>query len=159
MSDLPRLDLWNEPSPFQNSQAYEQKNHNWSVLRNYGDYIGSYIKGITDAWDARFTAQIEQIPQPNEVIDARVNAYGETFPTLHDHLVNIEETSVRAEEVAGDENHPDSDDDWMSIILKVTDLTTSSAQLSYEKIGTTTFDLPQAGYVECKTTDLFTETA
>ena len=78
MDDFPRIDIWDEPSPFQNSQAYEQKNHNWAVLRNYGDYIGSYLKGITDSWDVRFSAQINQIPQPNEVIDARIDILGHT---------------------------------------------------------------------------------
>lgn len=152
MSDLPRLDLWNEPSPFQNSQAYEQKNHNWDVLRNYGQYIGSYLKGITDGWDARFTAQLQQIPQPNEVIDARVSATGHIFSNLHDHIVNIEETKLGYAEANGIDSLASNADPGE--ILKITDLSTDSLNLRYVNIGTAAFNLPRTGYEELKTTDL-----
>lgn len=147
MADFPQIDIWNEPSPFQNSQAYEQKNHNWNVLRNYGDYIGSYLKGITDSWDVRFTAQLNQIPQPNEVIDARVDSQGHAFPNLHDHLVNIEETRLSYVD-ATDINSSVSDDEAPGVILKITDLTTSSDKMRYSKQGTVSFDLPRTGYME-----------
>lgn len=153
MSDLPRLDLWNEPSPFQNSQAYEQKNHNWDVLRNYGQYIGSYLKGITDGWDARFSAQINQIPQPNEVIDARVDINRQTFPTLHDHLVNIEQTRLAYVEASDiDETIPDNEIPGET--LKITDLTASSDKLHYENAGTAVFTLPRVGYSETTISNL-----
>ena len=153
MSDFPRLDLWNEPSPFQNSQAYEQKNHNWDVLRNYGDYIGSYLKGITESWDVRFAAQLNQIPQPNEVIDARVNIEGHTFPNLHDHLINIEETRLSYVE-ASDIDEATSSNDMPGSILKITDLTTSSYNMRYANVGTVGFVLPRVGYMETTTSDL-----
>ena len=153
MSDGPKLDLWNEPSPFQNSQAYEQKNHNWDVLRNYGDYIGSYLKGITDSWDVRFAAQLNQIPQPNEVIDARVNIEGHTFPNLHDHLINIEETKLSYVE-ASNIDEATSSDDMPGSILKITDLTTSSYNMRYVKTGTVGFTLPRTGYMETTTNNL-----
>lgn len=152
MSDFPRLDLWNEPSPFQNSQAYEQKNHNWDVLRNYGQYIGSYLKGITDGWDARFTAQLQQIPQPNEVIDARVSATGHIFSNLHDHIVNIEETKLGYAEANGIDSLASNVDPGE--ILKITDLSTYSYNIRYVKTGMVAFDLPRTGYEELKTTDL-----
>lgn len=152
MSDFPQLDLWNEPSPFQNSQAYEQKNHNWDVLRNYGQYIGSYLKGITDGWDARFTAQLQQIPQPNEVIDARVSATGHIFSNLHDHIVNIEETKLGYAEANGIDSLASNADPGE--IMKITDLSTDSLNLRYATTGTVVFDLPRAGYEELKTTDL-----
>lgn len=152
MSDFPRLDLWNEPSPFQNSQAYEQKNHNWDVLRNYGQYIGSYLNGITDGWDARFTAQLQQIPQPNEVIDARVSATGHIFSNLHDHIVNIEETKLGYTEANGIDSLASNVDPGE--ILKITDLSTDSLNLHYAKTGTVAFELPRTGYEELKTTDL-----
>ena len=152
MSDFPRLDLWNEPSPFQNSQAYEQKNHNWDVLRNYGQYIGSYLKGITDGWDARFTAQLQQIPQPSEVIDARVSATGHTFSNLHDHIVNIEETKLGYAEANGIDSLASNVDPGE--IMKITDLSTDSLNLRYAETGTVAFDLPRTGYEELKTTDL-----
>lgn len=153
MSDGPKLDLWNEPSPFQNSQAYEQKNHNWDVLRNYGDYIGSYLQGIADSWEVRFSAQLNQIPQPNEVIDARVNLHGRTFPNLHDHLINIEETKLGFVE-ATDIDESISDDETPGTILKITDLTTSSYKMRYVKTGTVSFTLPRVGYMETTTSNL-----
>lgn len=153
MDGFPKIDLWNEPSPFQNSQAYEQKNHNWDVLRNYGNYIGSYLKGITDSWDTRFSAQINQIPQPNEVVDARVDINRHTFPTLHDHLVNIEETKLSyAEATDIDETVPE--DEIPGEILKITDLTTSSDKLRYENVGTVGFALPRVGYSETMISNL-----
>lgn len=154
MSDLPKLDLWDEPGPFQNAQAYEQKNHNWDVLRNYGDYIGSYVKGITDAWDARFTAQINQIPQPNEVIDARVDINGHIWPTLHDHLINIESTRLSYVSAANIDQAAVSDDAMPGEILKITDLTTSSYNIRYKRTGTVAFELPRVGYEEMTTNDL-----
>lgn len=153
MADGPKLDLWNEPSPFQNSQAYEQKNHNWDVLRNYGDYIGSYLKGITDSWDVRFSAQINQIPQPNEVIDARVDINRHTFPTLHDHLINIEKTKLSYVE-ATDIDDVTSADETPGSILKITDLTTSSYNMRYVKTGTVAFTMPRTGYMETTTNNL-----
>ena len=146
----PSLDLWNEPHPFQNSQAYEQKNHNWNVLRNYGQYIGNYLKGITDAWEVRFAAQINQIPQPNEVIDARVDASGHAFPTLRAHLINIESTRLQYEE----SNYQGAGSNSLSIIVKVTDLSTSSFGLSYTPQGTAQMTLPRMGYMDCKVNDL-----
>lgn len=153
MADGPKLDLWNEPSPFQNSQAYEQKNHNWDVLRNYGDYIGSYLKGITDSWDVRFSAQINQIPQPNEVIDARVDINRHTFPTLHDHLINIEKTKLSYVE-ATDIDDATFADETPGSILKITDLTTSSYNMRYVKTGTVAFTMPRTGYMETTTNNL-----
>ena len=145
--------MWNEPSPFQNSQAYEQKNHNWDVLRNYGDYIRSYLKGITDSWDVRFSAQINQIPQPNEVIDARVDINRHTFPTLHDHLINIEKTKLSYVE-ATDIDDATSADETPGSILKITDLTTSSYNMRYVKTGTVAFTMPRTGYMETTTNNL-----
>ncbi len=153
MSDFPRLDIWNEPSPFQNSQAYEQKNHNWDVLRNYGDYIGSYLKGITDSWDVRFSAQLNQIQQPNEVVDARVDLDGKTFPTLHDHLINIEKLKLGYVEAANiDEITPESE--IPGTIMKITDLTTSSQNMKYTKVGNVNFTLPRVGYMEITISNL-----
>ncbi|MEE6650641.1 alpha-amylase [Limosilactobacillus pontis] len=152
MADFPQIDIWNEPSPFQNSQAYEQKNHNWDVLRNYGQYIGSYLKGITDGWDARFTAQLQQTPQPNEVIDARVSATGNIFSNLHDHIVNIEETKLGYAEANGIDSLASNVDPGE--ILKITDLSTDSLNLHYANTGTVAFELPRTGYEELKTTDL-----
>lgn len=136
----PDLDLWSEPTPFQNVQAYEQKNHNWAVLRNYGKYVGNYIKGITDSWEVRFTAQLNQVKQPDEVVDARVDAWGKAYPNLRSHIVNIETTTVK---VMDNEISSSSMAGALPIILKVKDLTTSSAGLRYQSAGTVAFNLPR----------------
>ena len=142
------IDLWNEPSPFQNSQAYEQKNHNWDVLRNYGTYVGNYIQGIVDGWEVRFSAQLNQTKQPDEVVDARVDVWGKVYPNLHAHLVNMEESAVSVE----DNNiSDDSLDDQTPLILKVRDLTTSSSPLKCSVQGTVAFTLPN-GALETTTT-------
>lgn len=148
--DAPNLDLWNEPHPFQNSQAYDQKNHNWDVLRNYGHYLGNYLQGIVDGWEIRFAAQLNQIPQPNEVIDARVDAWGHVYPDLHSHLVNIETDNLQYEQ--SDYEGEGSND--LSIILKIRDLSTSSYGLSYSSQGTVNEELPRMGVMECQIKDL-----
>ena len=147
---MPELDLWYEPSPFQNSQAYEQKNHNWDVLRNYGKYISKYIDGLTDGFDARFSAQIDQVKQPDEVVDARVDHWGKTWPTLHDHLAEIETDQVSyVEDMTGvDKNAP-------AIILQIDDLSTTSAGMKYSLDGgTAKFEMPRAGLMECQISDI-----
>lgn len=147
---MPGLDIWYEPSPFQNSQAYEQKNHNWSVLANYGKYLGNYLKGITDGWEVRFAAQLNQIPQPNEVIDARVDIENHTFPDLHAHLINIEKTRVKFEE----SDYEGAGSNSLAISLKIRDLGTDSAGMSYSPQGTVQEDTPRMGYTECQIKDL-----
>lgn len=138
--NYPTIDLWNEPSPFQNSQAYEQKNHNWDVLRNYGQYIGNYLNGIIDSWNIRFAAQLQQIPQPSELIDARVDQWGHTYSTLHDHLVNIEANTIHA---ATSQLATDSE---IATTLQVVDLTTDSAGLRYQLDSATRFEMPKTAY-------------
>ena len=141
--ETPDLDLWMEPTGFQNVQAYEQKNHNWNVLRNYGKYVGNYIQGITDAWEIRFQQQLNQVEQPNEVIDARVDAWGHAYPDLRDHLVNIETSTVQVM----DNDLPDSSMAYaLAMILKVKDLSTTSTGLSYQPAGTVSFNLPQGAF-------------
>lgn len=147
---LPRLNLWYEPAPFQNSQAREQKNHNWAELQNFGKYIGNYVKGITDSWEIRFAAQLNQIPQPNEVIDARVDSENHTFPDLHAHLINIEKTRVQFEE----SDYEGAGSSGLAINLKVRDLGENSIGLSYVSQGTVQEDTPRMGYMECKVNDL-----
>lgn len=148
--DYPTIDLWNEPSPFQNSQAYEQKNHNWDVLRNYGQYIGNYLNGIIDSWNVRFAAQLQQIPQPSELIDARVDQWGHTYSTLHDHLVNIEANTIHA---AASQVQAD-DRDQISTTLQVTDLTTTSYNLRYRQVGAIQFVMPKTAYGTTTTSKL-----
>ncbi|OYS87798.1 alpha-amylase [Limosilactobacillus reuteri] len=152
MTGFPRIDIWDEPSPFQNSQAYEQKNHNWAVLRNY---VSSYLKGITDAWEVRWAAQINKTPQPSEIIDARVDVLGHTYPTLKQHLDAIEVNSVEAE--IDTQHYGDRTTSWAN--LKILDLSQNSTSLSYRLIGSVNTSIPQLGYAECFIDDLQTQTA
>ncbi|WP_426355838.1 metallophosphoesterase [Latilactobacillus sakei] len=82
----PKLDdLMDEPSPFQNRDARNQKQHNWDVLRRFGKAVGGFLKNsvgeinnaIGDASDRmddiedRYNQQIAGNTNLNEVIDAR----------------------------------------------------------------------------------------
>jgi len=80
--DPPILDIWDEPMSFANRDARNQKNHNWYVLRQYGADLGLWIKGYMDGYDARFDNLIRSVKQPDEVVDARVDAFNATYPTL-----------------------------------------------------------------------------
>lgn len=80
--DPPILDIWDEPMSFANRDARNQKNHNWYVLRQYGTDLGLWIKGYIDGYDARFDNLIRSVKQPDEVVDARVDAFNTTYPTL-----------------------------------------------------------------------------
>jgi hypothetical protein len=80
--DPPILDIWDEPMSFANRDARNQKNHNWYVLRQYGADLGLWIKGYIDGYDARFDNLIRSVKQPDEVVDARVDAFDTTYPTL-----------------------------------------------------------------------------
>ncbi len=80
--DPPILDIWDEPMSFANRDARNQKNHNWYVLRQYGADLGLWIKGYIDGYDARFDNLIRSVKQPDEVVDARVDAFNNTYPTL-----------------------------------------------------------------------------
>lgn len=80
--DPPILDIWDEPMSFANRDARNQKKHNWYVLRQYGADLGLWIKGYIDGYDARFDNLIRSVKQPDEVVDARVDAFNTTYPTL-----------------------------------------------------------------------------
>lgn len=80
--DPPILDIWDEPMSFANRDARNQKNHNWYVLRQYGADLGLWIKGYVDGYDTRFDNLIRSVKQPDEVVDARVDVFNTTYPTL-----------------------------------------------------------------------------
>ena len=121
----------------------------------YGNYVSSYLKGITDAWEVRWAAQINKTPQPNEIIDARVDVLGHTYPTLKQHLDAMEVNSVEAE--VDTQHYGDRTTSWAN--LKVLDLSSTSTSLSYRSVGTVNAILPQLGYAECFIDDLQTQTA
>lgn len=82
----PKLDdLMDEPSPFQNRDARNQKQHNWDVLRRFGKVVGGFLtnsvseinNAISNADDRmddiedRYNKQIAGNTDLKEAIDAR----------------------------------------------------------------------------------------
>lgn len=94
----PKLDdLQDEPSPFQNRDARNQKQHNWDALRKYSVSVGDFLStavdevngavndasGRMDNVESRYNDQIAKATDLNEVIDARRPAGSDTaFATI-----------------------------------------------------------------------------
>lgn len=100
----PKLnDLRDEPSPFQNREARNQKQHNWDVLRRFGQSVGGFLSnavgevnnavsdadGRMDDIEDRYNEQIAGNTDLNEVIDSRNNGI-KTYPTLGERLKNMD---------------------------------------------------------------------
>lgn len=144
---IPSLDLWYEPSPFQNRDAYLQKNHNWSVLMQYGLKLSDYVLSVIKGYEDRFNQQIQATPQPSEVTDARIDSWHITWPTLKARLDNDEQTTPRILDTGQDSNA-------MSVLF-VRDLSTESANMSYQVIkNLADITLPAMGYVSTVTKNL-----
>lgn len=97
----PKLDdLMDEPSPFQNRDARNQKQHNWYVLRRFGKAVGGFLtnsiseinNAISDAGDRmndiedRYKNQIAGNTNLDEVIDSRKPKNKEAYQTLGERL-------------------------------------------------------------------------
>lgn len=83
---VPNLELKNEPSPFQNREARLQKQFNWDSLRGWGSAYSNWLYQTMSDFDQRFDDQINQTPQPSEIIDARRDLVGTLYPTLKKRL-------------------------------------------------------------------------
>lgn len=94
------IDLWDEPSPFQNEDAYEQKQHNWMELRGYFGYYSKYLTDSAQASQARIDNLIKNAPQPSEVVDARTASDGTVYATLHARLVNLDDGKIGYEDAS-----------------------------------------------------------
>lgn len=94
INKIPSLDLWYEPSPFQNRNAYLQKNHNWDVLNKYGLQLSNYILDMAQKYDTRINEQINSVEQPSEVIDARISLDGTINKNLKERLDGMEENKA-----------------------------------------------------------------
>lgn len=139
VNQIPSLDLWMEPSPFQNRDAYLQKNHNWSVLSQYGLQLSDYVLAVIKGYDDRFNQQIKATPQPSEITDARIDSWHVTWPTLKARLDNDEQTTPRILDIGQDSD--------ATSVLFVRDLSTTSDNLSYEVIKQVAdITLPAMGY-------------
>ncbi|MDY5412806.1 MAG: hypothetical protein SPG57_02915 [Limosilactobacillus mucosae] len=94
------IDLWDEPSPFQNEDAYEQKQHNWMELRGYFGYYSKYLTDSAQASQARIDNLIKNAPQPSEVVDARTASDGTVYATLHARLVGLDDGKIGYEDAS-----------------------------------------------------------
>lgn len=98
--DLRPIDLWDEPSPFQNEDAYDQKQHNWMELRGYFGYYANYLEESAKNNQARIDNLIRNAPQPSEVVDARTASDGTVYATLHARLVNLDDGKIGYEDAS-----------------------------------------------------------
>lgn len=144
---IPSLDLWYEPNTFQNSVKYEQMNHNWSVLMQYGASLSDYVLSIIKGYDDRFNQQLQQAPQPSEILDARLDSWNVKWPTLKARLDNDEQTTPKILDTG-------QDSDAVSV-FKIRDLSTSSVNFKYQVIkNLAKISLPAMGYASTITKNL-----
>lgn len=94
------IDIWDEPSPFQNEDAYEQKQHNWMELRGYFGYYSKYLTDSAQASQARIDNLIENAPQPSETVDAHTASDGTVYATLHARLVGLDDGKIGYEDAS-----------------------------------------------------------
>lgn len=94
------IDIWDEPSPFQNEDAYEQKQHNWMELRGYFGYYSKYLTDSAQASQARIDNLIQNAPQPSETVDARTASDGTVYSTLHARLVGLDDGKIGYEDAS-----------------------------------------------------------
>ena len=137
---IPSLDLWYEPNTFQNSVKYEQMNHNWSVLMQYGASLSDYVLSIIKGYDDRFNQQLQQAPQPSEILDARLDSWNVNWPTLKARLDNDEQSTPKILDTG-------QGSDAVSVLF-VRNLSADSDNMSYEVIqNVADITLPAMGYV------------
>lgn len=136
---VPNLDLWMEPSPFQNRDAYLQKNHNWSVLSQYGLKLSDYVLSNFDQYEDRINNLISGTTQPSEIVDAHIDSWNVKWPTLKARLDNDEQTTPRILDIG-------QDSDAVSV-FKIRDLSTNSDNLKFQVIkNLSKLNLPAMGY-------------
>lgn len=97
---LQTIDLWDEPSPFQNEDAYDQKQHNWMELRGYFGYYANYLEESAENNQTRIDNLIKNASQPSEVVDARTASDGTVYATLHARLVNLDDGKIGYEDAS-----------------------------------------------------------
>lgn len=153
MAQIHIPDLLDEPSGFQNVQAYDQKNHNWAELR-LGFYgINKAIQDALHNYDVRFNAQIAAAPQPSEVVDARVDVTGKVFPNLKARLDSEQSSSVSY--INSDISSSDLTLVGHSyMIMRVLDLTTTSYPWKYTVTSQSGWVPPMAGFCTRRCTDI-----
>lgn len=150
-NQIPNINLWYEPSPFQNRDAYLQKNHNWSELAQYGSRLLTYLNTTIDGYDQRINNMITSVAQPSEVVDARIDSWGHKWGTLKARLDNDEQTTPRYK-LTGVNSTATS-------VLELRDLSTTSGNFSYQKIkDVAKINLPATGWASTSVDKLTTQT-
>lgn len=93
--------LKNEPSPFQNREAYNQKIFNWNAIMAWAREVGESLRNYSDSldskmsdYDDRFANQIKNATDSNsdlsEVVDARLSSKYGQFSTINKRMENVE---------------------------------------------------------------------
>lgn len=80
---IEKLDLWDEPSPFQNRQARIQKQHNWDVLKNWSKSFPNTLNLLISDIQKQINDQLTANTFKDEEIDfRRSNMLQHTFETM-----------------------------------------------------------------------------
>ncbi|WP_424349934.1 metallophosphoesterase family protein [Latilactobacillus sp. 5-91] len=108
-------DLWDEPSPFQNREARNQKQHNWEALRRFAKSVGNFLvvavnsvndavknadDRMTDIEDS-FNSQISGSTSLDEVIAGRKPKGKAAYKTIGlrmDDMITIEDGTIMTNE-------------------------------------------------------------
>lgn len=113
----------------------------------YGIQLSDYVLSMIKGYEDRFNQQIQATPQPSEIIDARIDSWHITWPTLKARLDNDEQTTPRILDTGQDSNA-------MSVLF-IRDLLTTSDNMSYEVIkNVADINLPAMGYASATTRSL-----
>lgn len=80
---IKKLDLWDEPSPFQNREARNQKQHNWDALKRWGNGFTISLNKWLGNTEDRINDQLTANTFKDEEIDfRRSDMLEKTFDTM-----------------------------------------------------------------------------
>ncbi|MFL2063158.1 glycosyl hydrolase family 28-related protein [Latilactobacillus sakei] len=80
---IKKLDLWDEPSPFQNREARNQKQHNWDALKRWGNGFTKTLNDWVNNTDDKINDQLTANTFKDEEIDfRRSDMLKKTFNTM-----------------------------------------------------------------------------
>ncbi|MCP8859433.1 metallophosphoesterase [Latilactobacillus curvatus] len=108
-------DLWDEPSPFQNREARNQKQHNWEALRGFAKSVGNFlvvaVNSVNDAVknaddrmtdiEDNFNNQISGSTSFDEVIAGRKPKGKLAYKTIGlrmDDMITVDDSTVITDE-------------------------------------------------------------
>ena len=106
----------------------------------YGASLSDYVLSIIKGYDDRFNQQLQQAPQPSEILDARLDSWNVNWPTLKARLDNDEQSTPKILDTG-------QGSDAVSVLF-VRNLSADSDNMSYEVIqNVADITLPAMGYV------------